>query len=380
MKSGKEEKFVERILELYVTGMNKAEIGRKVIDEFSLEITDEAARKRVERIVRSHPGMAAKAHSVGLPAGEVKSYWYKDKNYSIQIKVPGEKGMTIEEVAERLKEAISTHAPGYAAVNHEYSKGNDYHCLVLDPSDVHIGKLSADEETGDSYDAEQAVARLFDGVASVVSSASAFNIDRVVFIGGNDILHVDGPTNATTAGTRQDVSELWWQSFSRARIAYVKIIEYLREVAPVHFMYNPSNHDYVNGYLLSQVIQAWFREAEDVTFDNSIAHRKYFRYHNNLIGTTHGDGAKSDALPLLMANEAKEYWSECSRRYFYTHHVHHKVAKDYPGVTIESIRSPSGTDSWHHKMGFQHAPKAIEGFVHHKELGQIFRITHNFNS
>ncbi len=44
------------------------------------------------------------------------------------------------------------------------------------------------------------------------------------------------------------------------------------------------------------------------------------------------------------------------------HHVHHKLSKDYQGVTVESLRSASGTDSWHHRNGYQHAPKAIEGF------------------
>lgn len=47
-------------------------------------------------------------------------------------------------------------------------------------------------------------------------------------------------------------------------------------------------------------------------------------------------------------------------------------------VCVEALRSPSGTDSWHHRNGFAHAPKAIEGFIHHKEHGQVARITHLF--
>ena len=51
---------------------------------------------------------------------------------------------------------------------------------------------------------------------------------------------------------------------------------------------------------------------------------------------------------------------------------------DFIGVTVESLRSPSGTDSWHHRNGYQHSPKAIEGFIHHPEHGQIARLTHIF--
>ena len=60
------------------------------------------------------------------------------------------------------------------------------------------------------------------------------------------------------------------------------------------------------------------------------------------------------------------------------HHVHHKMAKDFIGVTVEALRSPSGTDSWHHRNGYQHVPKAVEGFIHEKEGGQIARFTHLF--
>jgi hypothetical protein len=47
-------------------------------------------------------------------------------------------------------------------------------------------------------------------------------------------------------------------------------------------------------------------------------------------------------------------------------------------VNVETLRSPSGTDSWHHKAGYQHSPKAIEGFIHSKKDGQVARITHLF--
>jgi hypothetical protein len=97
-----------------------------------------------------------------------------------------------------------------------------------------------------------------------------------------------------------------------------------------------------------------------------------------MIGTTHGDGAKADKLPLLLASEFPMMWSETKHRYIYSHHVHHKQSRDYVGVTFETLRSPSGTDSWHSKKGFTGVPKAVEGYIHHKDFGQIARLTHIF--
>ena len=91
-----------------------------------------------------------------------------------------------------------------------------------------------------------------------------------------------------------------------------------------------------------------------------------------------------DKLPLLMAQEKPRMWSETIYRYWYLHHIHHKVkhkwldAKDFIGVTVEYMRSPSGTDSWHSRKGFSCNQKAVEGFLHSFGSGQVARLTHYF--
>ena len=75
-----------------------------------------------------------------------------------------------------------------------------------------------------------------------------------------------------------------------------------------------------------------------------------------------------------MAHEQPELWASCRKRYIYTHHVHHKQSKDLLGVTVESVRSPSGKDAWHDKNGYL-AKRAIEAFMHDSQEGQIARFT-----
>jgi hypothetical protein len=171
---------------------------------------------------------------------------------------------------------------------------------------------------------------------------------------------------------------MWYDNFRIAKKLYIDVIEMLISIADVHFVFNPSNHDYTNGFFLADAIESWFHNNTNITFDCSIAHRKYTQYGKNLIGTTHGDGAKTQDLPLLMAHEASKEWADSKHRYVYTHHVHHKSSKDYMGVCVESLRSPSGTDSWHHRNGYAHSPKAVEGFIHHKENGQVARLVNIF--
>jgi hypothetical protein len=233
-------------------------------------------------------------------------------------------------------------------------------------------------ETGEDYDSEIAVQRVIEGVQGILDKCAGFNIDEILFIAGNDILHIDTPNRKTTNGTPQDTDGMWYENFLKAKKLYIDVVEMLLTVADVRFVFNPSNHDYMSGFFLSDTIESWFSKNKNISFDVSIAHRKYHRYHENLIGTTHGDGAKAENLPLLMAQEAKTDWGVTKHKYIYTHHLHHKVSKEYMGVTVETLRSPSGTDSWHHRNGYQHAAKAIEGFLHHPTNGQVSRIVHIF--
>ena len=51
--------------------------------------------------------------------------------------------------------------------------------------------------------------------------------------------------------------------------------------------------------------------------------------------------------------------------------------KDYIGASVEYLRSPSSSDSWHSRKGFC-SQKAVEGFVHEKNSGQVARLVHYF--
>jgi len=170
----------------------------------------------------------------------------------------------------------------------------------------------------------------------------------------------------------------------KARKLYVGIIDSLLKMADVDVVHCPSNHDFMSGFMLADSVSSWFAKSDNITFDVSNNHRKYYRYHNSLIGLSHGDGAKMADMPLLMANEAKKDWADTEHRYIYLHHIHHQSTvkfqsgKDYQGATVEYLRSPSASDGWHARNGYQHAPKAIEGFIHSKEFGQVCKISHIF--
>ena len=348
-----------------------------------------------------HKALSVECETVGIPLDSVSHYWYKGEHFSIFSKNKSEPSW--ETIRESLINDMVKYSPKYPTIK----RGNikDPLLFVIDPSDPHFGKYSSKEETGEQYDLNTASKRYQEGIEQLINKVSYNKIEKILFISGNDRNHIDNPSNLTTSGTRQDTDGMWFEHFNAAKKAEIKALETLLTIADVHYVHCPSNHDFFSGFLFADAISCWFRNNKNISFDITPNHRKYVHYGYNLIGMTHGDGAKEVDLPDLMKTEARQAWAKSKYGYWYCHHIHHKdkkarlghskiqLEKDRIGVStintnleinteehcqIEYLRSISGTDSWHHRNGYQHSFKAMEGFLHHPKDGQIMRLNHLF--
>jgi hypothetical protein len=331
-------------------------------------------------VLMQYRGIKNATDEAGVDDKDVKHGWLKTKQASLFFKNPNfkqEELDAIQKIKDECIKEVKEYAPKYHAI--ETVKSKDAHLLVIDIADLHIGKLATAFETGEDYNSQIAVKRAKDGLQGILNKSEGFYIDKVLFVAGNDILHTDNTKRTTTAGTPQDTDGMWYDNFLMAKNLYIELLEKLISFAEVEVVYNPSKPRLTHGFFLMQLIEAHFSNSS-IRFNVDLKHRKAFKYGNNLIGTTHGDGAKIENLPLLLATEFPILWSKTKHRYIYSHHVHHKTSKDFIGVTFETLRSPSGSDSWHHKNGYTGVPRAVEGYIHHKEFGQIARLTHIFSA
>ena len=322
--------------------------------------------------------LADECNEVGIDVNSVSHYWYKSKKFSIFAK-PNE--YTRDEFFKSIEDLISNYSPSYPHI--DYPKREDGHLLIINPADVHIGKYADALETGEDYNIEIAKERVREGVKGILRNAEGYPIEKILFCIGNDILHTDNTMGSTTRLTPQDTDGKWFRHFTEALELYVEIVEMLIQIAPVDCVHSMSNHDYMSGFHLAHALKSWYRNTDSVYVDADPKHRKYYSWKNSLIGLTHGDGAKLNNLPLHMAQEEPKMWAETKYRYWYLHHLHHKQrykfmsSFDNIGVTVEFLRSPSGSDSWHYQKGYTGSIKAVEGFIHNK-YGQIAHLTHIF--
>jgi hypothetical protein len=322
------------------------------------------------------------------PNDNWKLSWVKDKvtGTSTLVVNPDYKNaesVDYEQIRTEMMDEMKKLSPKVNRYKRKETK--DPHCLVLDIADLHIGKLATKDGANDTYNVDIAIERAIKGSLSLIDKSKPYNIEKIFFIIGNDVLHIDNAkTRSTTSGTPQDTDGMWYDNFKIARGVYCHIINMLSTISDVHVIHCPSNHDYMTGFMLADAVNCYFHNNKNITFDVSNVHRKYVKYGKNLLNFSHGDGAKIDKIPYLSAHEVPQLWADTMYRYAFMHHIHHKQyykflsGADFIGMTVEYLRSPSGTDRWHADNGYTGSKVALEAFIHHPENGQVCRLTHNF--
>jgi hypothetical protein len=227
--------------------------------------------------------------------------------------------------------------------------------------DAHIGSKAWGPETGEDYDLDIAIARYKDAFTDLLGRAPRGA--RICWVVGNDLFHFDtliqGKGGATAKGTPQDVDSRWQKLF----IAVCAMLEECAHAAldtdcvGLDIVVVGGNHDTQTTFYAGQWLAAALR-GPDVRVDNSPKQRKYYRYHDVLLGYTHGNEEKQKDLYGLMAEEAKDVWSQVNFREWHLGHFHQEECSEDGTMRIRTITALSATESWHKSKGYRSLPGA----------------------
>ena len=246
---------------------------------------------------------------------------------------------------------------------------------VYPQGDPHAGLYSWKDETGHTFDlveferiTKAAIDRL---VASAPPSAHALYIDL------GDSLHADNNASRTKSGHHLDTTgrhaEVVRVSIRCKRHHIARMLE---KHLYVTVRINPGNHDGITAVMLAEMMALLYENEPRVTVVTSPNPYWYMGFGTNLIGTTHGDGAKGKDLPLLMAVDAPDLWqsSQNGSRVWYVGHVHHGDEKDYPGATVKYKRTLAAPDNWSQASGYR-SVRSMDAETYHRLDGEVEKHT-----
>jgi hypothetical protein len=242
--------------------------------------------------------------------------------------------------------------------------------LEIPIMDLHFGKLCWGKETGNNFDNKIAHDLFMGVVVDLANKASNYQFQKILFPLGEDFFNFDDIEGNTTNGTRQDNDVRWQKVYTKGLEVLIEAIAFLSEIAPVHALYVPGNHDKTTSFYATTYMDAWFRHNANVTVDVEPTTRRYVEFGNNLIGYTHGD-KEGKRLPLIMQTEAREQWGRTRFHEWHVGHWHNErfESEEKIGVNIRTMSSICGTDAWHAEMGFVGSVRKAQAFVWNEQTG-----------
>lgn len=196
--------------------------------------------------IDDHTGLVSECEVIGIPAEDVKQYWYKGEHFSINVNGSISHKTAIEEFNEYIEEVRDTIANSFEWKKNNYDTINSDNVFVPSIFDLHLGKLAWGEETGEDYDIHIAQARFHAAINDLINKSSGYKVDEILFPVGNDIYNSDKalPYSQTTAGTPQ-MDDTRWQKMFRIGVRLItEAIIKLSEIAPVKVPLVYSNHDF----------------------------------------------------------------------------------------------------------------------------------------
>ena len=283
--------------------------------------------------------------------------------------------LNIEKIKKDLMEDLRGLSPKVSKIKRKRpSDRKDLHLLEISAFDLHLGKIGI---KGDEYSLKIAEERLFSAIDHLLYRAQGYYIDKILFIVGQDLLNSDKdwPVPSTTRGTPQFNSDYHIDMYRCARKLMIKAINLLSEIADVHVMVIPGNHDRESVMHLGDTLELYYENNKNVKVDNKDCLMKAIPYGNNLIMSDHGDGPKVNDLPGIIAQRFKNLWSDTVYVEVHRGHYHTNKAtklqaiEELNGITVRNLSSMSATDYWHDSKGFIGNIKKAQAFIYSRDNG-----------
>lgn len=296
------------------------------------------------------------------PEGDVKAQWVKTKLNESQA----------EEAIKEFVNYLVSEAKGLSPIVKPPKASLEDILCVYPFGDPHIGMYSWAQECGEDFDLVEAERLTLGAVDALVSAAPAAKTAILLPLG--DVFHANDQTNATPGHKHQlDVDSRYPKvigvGIKTFRHAVLRALEKHEKVI---VRIEPGNHDPQAKWALAFALDAYFENNPRVEIDLSPAKFWFYKFGKVLIGSTHGDTARHEALPGIMAADRPEDWGLTKHRYWYTGHVHHISVKEFPGVICESFRTLAAKDAYAAGHGYR-AGRDMRCIVHHKDHGEIGR-------
>ena len=218
--------------------------------------------------------------------------------------------------------------------------------------DAHIGMYAYGPETTHSdFDTGIATRQLRDAFDYLVDRAEPAEQGLLVDVG--DFTHANSSHDMTYAGTKVDVDTRFHKVMKEAALTMKYAIDrMLTKFKTVTVVVARGNHNTDAAAAIQLMLEFHYDKNKRVNILPTEGFYHYIEYGKWLIGVTHGDKQKPEALASSMARDMAQAWGRTTHRMWATGHFHKEAVKTLPGCKHKVFAALPPPDAWHASHGF----------------------------
>lgn len=267
----------------------------------------------------------------------------------INVKPRTEILITLNKIEEFFNRLDRNYSKPEILKNNSYLDGDKL--LLIDIADLHMNLQATLFSTNNEYNCEIAEKLFFYVIEDILSRTEKYNFKEIIFCIGGDMLNGDNLLGATTKGTPQNSDTHYYDAYEKLCSMVIKSIDVLKEKCKVSVIYVMGNHDELTGFKLAKYVDAWFRDDNNVEVDYQPLPRKYKVFGKTLFCFAHDGDIKK--LPMLIADEAREFWSKVDTTEVFLQHLHtEQVLLEDNNIRIQRLPTISAKSKWSNDKGY----------------------------
>lgn len=244
---------------------------------------------------------------------------------------------------------------------------NEY--LVLPLYDLHWGRYCS-AEIGNLYNREIAKGEILDNVCRYFDRFGNRAFKKIYLMVGQDFFNSSFTGYTTSQAHKQDNDCTFKDMFTSGCELMIDIINIVASRGAVEVVFMEGNHSRTEEYALGKLIEAYYRNTENVTVDATGKLRKYIDLGATVVGISHGSDEK-DRIFGLMQCEAPDLWAKAKSRIWLLGHLHHLSVESKNGVDVYRIPSITNNDEWTIKSGYTTSRRRTMAFIFDENEGLI---------
>lgn len=241
--------------------------------------------------------------------------------------------------------------------------------------DAHLGMLAHAAETGQNFDLKIAERELCGAIGVLIDDAPVS--ERMVINDLGDFTHYENfRAESEASGNKMDYDGRFPKMIKvYSRVMRAIIDKALTKAKFVDVIINQGNHSRTNDIWMAELLRVAYGKSGRVNVLNNDSVFIGYRMGNTMVMIHHSDKCPPARLVGVMVNDFRQDYGETEHHYIDIGHIHHRmVAKEYPGVTIESWNNLAANDKWHADAGYR-SRQCINLVLRSKTYGEVGRRT-----